>query len=115
MLAKPQRLVKKKDFAGLFKQGRSYYTKSLGLKILASQLSLNLNRFGIVVSSKVSKKAVERNRLKRQIRQAIKEFDHELNKGLDFIIMALPGLKNYDYEAIKNELEKIFIKLKLLK
>ena len=47
-----------------------------------------LNRFGIIVSKKISKKAVERNRLKRQFREAIKNFDKEIrSRDIGEIVM----------------------------
>lgn len=113
MLARPQRLVKEKDFEKVFKQGRAYYTKLLGMKVLNSQFEFN--RFGIVVSTKISKKATERNRLKRQIRQAARELDKELKPGFDLVILALPGFLNQEYRIVKKELEKIFKGLGLFK
>jgi len=113
MLAKQNRLVKEKDFEKVFKQGRAFYTKLLGVKISAAQSELN--RFGVVISTKISKKATERNKLKRRIRQAVRELDKELKSGFDLVIMALPALLGQDYKAIKDELEKIFTKLKLFK
>lgn len=112
MLAKQHRLVKQKDFERVFKQGRSYYTKLLGAKLLANQA---VNRFGIVISTKISKKATERNRLKRQIRQALRELDKKLKPGFDLVIMALPGFFNQEYGDVKGELKKVFLGLKLFK
>lgn len=113
MLARRNRIVKQKDFEKVFKQGRSYYTKSLGAKTLVSQSEFN--RFGIVISTKVSKKAVERNRLKRQIRQVLRELNKELESGFDLVIMVLPGFINQDYRTVKGEIERVFRKLRLLK
>ncbi|MDO8667985.1 MAG: ribonuclease P protein component [bacterium] len=113
MLAKQHRLLKQKDFEKVFKRGKSFYTKLLGAKALTSELKFN--RFGIVISTKISKKATERNRLKRQIRQAIRELNEELRSGLDLVVMALPGFLNQEYKTVKGELEKIFKALKLLK
>ena len=113
MLAKPQRLVKQKDFEKIFKRGKSYYTKLIGVKILAGQSGFN--RFGIVISTKVSKKATERNKLKRRIRQALRELDKKLKPGFDLVVVALPGFLNQGYEIIEEELEKIFKGLKLLR
>ena len=113
MLAKQHRLVKQKDFEKVFKQGRSYYTKLLGVKILANQLPAN--RFVIVISTKISKKATERNKLKRQIRQAARELDQELKSGFEIVIMVLPGFLNSEYKIVKGELEIIFRKLRLFK
>lgn len=113
MLAKQHRLVKQKDFERVFKQGRAYHTKLLGIKILASQL--DSNRFGIVISTKISKKSTERNRLKRQIRQAVRELNKGLRSDFDMVIMALPGILNQNYQGIKSELEKVFTGLKIYK
>ena len=113
MLAKQHRLVKQKDFEKVFKRARSYYTKRLGVKALLNQLPSN--RFGIVISTKISKKATERNRLKRQIRQAARELNKELKLGFDIVIMALPGFINQEYEIVKEELERIFAKLRIFK
>jgi len=96
MLVKSHRLVKQKDFEKVFKQGRPYYTKFLGAMILANQL--DFNRFGIVISSKVSKKATERNKLKRRIKH-----------------MARPCFINQEYKIVAGELERIFTKLKIFK
>ncbi|MDD4901000.1 MAG: ribonuclease P protein component [Patescibacteria group bacterium] len=113
MLARPQRLVKQKGFEKIFKQGRACYTQLLGVRVLASQV--DFNRFGIVVSTKISKKAVERNKLKRRIRRALQELNKNLVVGFDAIIIALPGLLNENYRTVADELKKIFVKFRLLK
>ncbi len=111
MLAKSHRLLKKKDFDRTFKQGKSFYTKFLGVKVLANQTEAN--RFGIIISTKISKKAVERNKLKRQIREILRPLNKKLKPGFDLIIIAAPSLLGQDYQSIKIELERIFFKLKL--
>lgn len=113
MLPKTNRLVKTKDFEKVFKQGRSFFTKLMGVKILGGQAKNN--RFGVIISAKVSKKAVERNRLKRQIREALRELNKKLLQGFDLAIIVSPNLLKSDFKAIKNELEKVFIRLRLLK
>ncbi len=111
MLAKQYRLSKEKDFEKVFKRGRANYTGQIGVKTIANQF--RHNRFGIIVSAKVSKKATERNRIKRRIRQALRQLDKKLIGGYDVVIIALPGLLNLDYQAVKGGLERVFIKLKL--
>jgi len=113
MLAKQHRLLKQKEFEKVFKQGRAFYTKVLGAKGLINELKSN--RFGIVISSKISKKATERNKLKRQIRQAVRELNAELKSGFDLVLIALPGFLNQEYRTVKAELEKIFKGLRILK
>ncbi len=110
MLARQSRLVKEKDFKKIFKRGKSSYAKIFCLKVLANEFEIN--RYGIVISTKVSKKAVERNKLKRQIRAVIKEFDKKLMSGFDLAIIVSPAALNQDYKFIKSELEKILFTLK---
>ena len=113
MLEKTRRLTRQKDFEKVFKQGRSSYSKALGVKVLANQLKNN--RYGIIISTKVSKKSTDRNKLKRQIRQAVRLIDNRLVQGLDLAITVLPAMLGQEYMMIKSELERILIKLKLLK
>jgi ribonuclease P protein component len=113
MLAKQQRLTKNKDLEKVFQQGRTYYSKLLGAGVLTNQLQSN--RFALIVSAKVSRKAVERNKLKRQIRQAIRELNSQLAKGVDLVIIARPALLQRSYQAIKSGLKKVLAGLNLLK
>jgi ribonuclease P protein component len=113
MLVKRLRLVKEKDFKKIFKLGKSFYTKIFRTKVLANEL--DFNRYGIVISTKVSKKATERNKLKRQIRAVIKEFDKKLITGFDLVIVVSPLALNQEYKFIKSELERMLFTLKLFK
>ena len=113
MLAKSQRLARDRDFKKIFEQGESYYSKLLGVKAINNQRVLN--RYGIIISAKVSKKAVERNRLKRQISQILKRLDKSLASGFDLAVVVLPAMLEQEGKAVKNELEKVLKKLKLFR
>ena len=73
MLPKKNRLTKKNDFDRVFKKGISVFDYILGIKILKNNLPDS--RFGIIVSNKISKKANERNKIKRQIRECLKKIN----------------------------------------
>ena len=62
-LPKKNRLKKKKDFEEVFKKGKAVRGNFLFVRYLKN--SLQFPRFAFVVSSKVSKKAVARNRIRR--------------------------------------------------
>lgn len=113
MLARRRRLVKEKDFKKIFKLGKSSYGKIFRVKVLAN--GLEVNHYGLVISTKVSKKSVERNRLKRQFRAVIREFDKKLAVGFDLVIIVSPAALGQEYKFIKSELEKTLLALKLLK
>ncbi len=56
----------------------------------------------IVVSKEYSKKAVERNKTKRRIREIIRE----LNKGKKYKIILKPSAKDLSYQELKKEINK---------
>ena len=113
MLARRLRLVKEKDFRNIFKNGKSSYTKIFRIKVLAN--GQEFNRYGIVISNKVSKKACERNKLKRQFRAALKALDKKFITGFDLVIVVSLSALNQEYKIIQSELERIFLAVKLFK
>ena len=113
MLPRQYRLTKNKDFARVAKQGKIIFGYVLGLKYIKN--NLDYSRFGIVVSLKVSKKAVIRNRIKRRIRAILKENLFNIVQGYDFMILTKSGIEVLDYSQIKNKLLKLLQKQNLIK
>lgn len=93
-------LKKKKDFNKAYK-GKTIAGKLIFLK--AQKNNLDVSRFGFVVSSKISKKAVIRNKIKRRLREIVKDF----KKGFDIIIIVKPEIINKTYQEIKNDFENV--------
>ncbi len=112
MLAKLYRLTKNKDFARVAKEGKAAYAKELALKWIEN--NLDYSRFGIIVSLKVDKKAVIRNKIKRRIRVILKENLEEIKKGFDFLILTRPEIKKLNYQQIKEELFNLLRKKHLI-
>lgn len=111
MLSKINRLTKKKDFDNVFKNGRYSYNKIIGVKIADNELSYS--RFGILVSCKVSKKAVNRNKIKRQIKQIIRLQLNKIKSGKDCMIIVLPPVLGKSYKEIKESVNSHFKRLHL--
>lgn len=105
MLKKENRLTRNKDFEGVFKNGKGIKQDSIYLKYKKN--NLKQSRFGIVVGKKYSQKAVERNKIKRRIRELVKEKNIQ---GLDIVINVLPGAEN-NFEKLKENVEKLFKKI----
>jgi ribonuclease P protein component len=111
MFKKENRLTKQKDFDNVFKKGRSVFNKILGLKFIANDL--NINRFGVIVSNKISKKAVERNKIKRRIREVLQKEDPILKQGYDVVVIALAEVKDKKYQDLEQILKEKLSKLAL--
>lgn len=108
MLPKQNRLTEKKDFERIFKEGKGFKEDFLILKFVPN--NLNRNRFGIIVSPKISKKATLRNKIKKQLRELIKSRLSKLIEGKDIILIALPGLETKDFWEMEEIVNKIFTK-----
>ena len=112
MLAKINRLRKNKDIQKVFEKGRIFKKDLLILKILSNDL--DESRFAFVVSKKFSKKAVDRNKIKRKLREAVCLNLKKIQKGVDIIVIASPGLAVKDFKEIKEILGKLFKKAKII-
>ncbi|MDD3032766.1 MAG: ribonuclease P protein component [Candidatus Pacebacteria bacterium] len=110
MLKRENRLTKKKDFERVYKKGRGIKTDSLFLKILENEQEIT--RIGIVISKKVSKRAVIRNKIKRRIREIVKK--SSLKPGFDLIIVTYPQIKEKDFQQLEEEINQLFKKAKCL-
>lgn len=102
MLKKIYRLTKDKDFNRVFKEGNSSFNKMLGIK--AVENGKGYSRFGILVGVKVSKKAILRNKIKRQIREIIKLDLKNIKSGFDYVIISLPAINGRSREEIEESL-----------
>lgn len=110
MLPQKNRLCKKKDFDRVFKKGKGIFGKTLGIKAYKNK-EFSYPRFGVIVSNKISKKAVERNLIKRRIRSILVQ-KYKEDPVCDVVIITLPSIKNQKFSEINKELDKCFIKLK---
>jgi|SRR5687768_14466787 len=86
MLSKPYRLTAEKDFARIFAKGRAFQGR--GLTVKAVRNGLEGTRVGFVVSTKVSKRAVLRNKIKRRMREIVRKREVKLLAGVDIVFLA---------------------------
>jgi ribonuclease P protein component len=102
---KSQRLLKPAEFKRVFESRQSAHNAHFG--IYAVKNTLGQPRVGLVVSKKVSKKAVDRNRIKRQIRE-----NFRLQKALfgahDFVIVAKAPRAEIAFDTITPQLQPLW-------
>jgi ribonuclease P protein component len=113
MFKKENRLTKNKEFDNVWQAGQSSFDKNLGVKAVKN--NLKINRFGILVGIKVSKKATERNKLKRRIREAAVAQLEKLKPGFDIVIIAQPVARDKEFVEIEKSVKDNFKRLKLFK
>ena len=97
----------------MYKKGSTVHARSFSIK--HAQNSLGHPRVGIVVSTKVSKKAVVRNRLRRRFYAQMRELLARLDGGVDIVIMVRHQAIDQDSAQIGHDLEKALNRANLLK
>jgi len=112
MLPKENRLKKKKDFEQVFKKGRGFKEDFLFLKI--NENDLKESRFGFIVSREISKKAVVRNKIKRRLRETMKEELPKIKSGIDGVLVVKKGAAEKDFLEIKKVVNSLLKKAKIL-
>lgn len=80
--------------------------------VRVSKNNLDYSRFGFVVSKKVDKRAVVRNRNKRLLRSAVEKNLDKFPKGFDILFSAKEEIGKKGFEEIKKEVEEILEELK---
>lgn len=107
MLPKKNR-ISKDFFEKIFKEGGSFSFKYFLIKKV--KISTAESAFTVVVSSKVAKKAVLRNKLKRRMRHIIKKILPSAQKGLGIIVILKKGVEKLDFWEMGKELKDNFQK-----
>ena len=79
-----QRLTQSKDFDRLFR--RSERSSDNVVTVLARRNGASASRLGMAISRKCAPRAVDRNRLKRVIRESFRQAGEQL-QGLDLVVI----------------------------
>ena len=116
-LPKSNRLRHPKAFQTVYNRGKRYQSHHLVIRVLwqaVQQPTTPPTQFGISVSRKVSKKAVTRNRLKRQIKGVIRVFLPMIKPGYQVVIVVKRNATECKYEHFLRELEELLIKAEII-
>ena len=107
MLPLKNRLKKGKDFQRVFDRGKSINSDLISVRFLANRTD-NM-RVGFIVSQKVSKTAVLRNKIKRMLRDIMRANIVGAKEGFDMIIIAKSKISKVQPEEV-NEVLKVLLK-----
>ncbi|MBE9128492.1 MULTISPECIES: ribonuclease P protein component [unclassified Coleofasciculus] len=128
MLPQLNRLKHWRDFQAVYQKGIRRSGRHLTLRGLRQPVSTGHGsnrskwneeeqpptRIGISISQKVSKKAVVRNRIKRQIRAALRQLLPGLSPGWRLVVVVRPTALECDYAQILRELEQLMVEIEVV-
>jgi len=104
MFPKYQR-IQKGDVLSVIKEGASYHSPSFLLKMLKNPLKTTL--FTVIVSKKVAKTAVLRNKNKRRLREIIKKQSGKIPQGYFYVVTLKKDLNKSVFADIENETKEL--------
>jgi ribonuclease P protein component len=100
------RILKRKDYLTIYQHGVRIYSENF--TIVAYRKKVGISRLGITVSKKVGR-AVQRNRIKRLLREFFRLNRSRLSTLQDLVIIAKKDISSFSYQDICRELESRLI------
>lgn len=112
-MKKTKMLKKNYEFNYVLRKGKYYSGKNI--EIFSTKNFKNENYLGIAVSKKIAN-SVERNRIKRYVREAYYAIEERTKDGYSIVIMwkKKVNVKNASFESIKKDLSNIFKRADIL-
>ena len=89
MLPKENRIKKNADFENIYRFGKAFFCGKIAVKIKENGLAVS--RVGVSVGLNFSKKAVDRNKIKRQVRAFFRQNLEKIRTGYDIAVIAQKG------------------------
>jgi len=103
--ARVMRLTDGAHFAAVFAWRRRAHDAHFSAHVAPNELGHA--RIGLAVSRRVSKKAVERNRLKRIVRESFRRHWRALG-AVDYVVVAKAGAAAQPNDALRDELQRLW-------
>ena len=104
------RLLKPKEFKQVFDK-TEWRSSSSQLLLLGTTNQQNRARLGFVLAKKQIKLAVERNRIKRIVRESFRCHQHKL-EAIDIVLLGRKGLADLESHEIRTMIDTLWFKLK---
>ena len=110
MLSQKNRLHKEKDINKVLKDGKTLFLPEFIIKYYFN--NEKEIKVGFIISTKVDKRAVKRNILKRKLRETVKTILPNLEKGYHLLIIAKKSALKLNTTEIKQKFIFAFSQIK---
>ncbi len=83
-------------------------------QIIFDKNNLSVSRFAVIVSTKIDKHAVVRNRMKRLVRESIRHLIPNIATGWDCVVMAKMNFEDQKQSGVEKILQVLLLQARLL-
>lgn len=113
MLSQKHRLRSQKEIQEIFRKGKSSIAGPLRLRMIRKDRSIPL-QIAVLVPSRVAKKAVVRNRLRRRVREVVRlSLPRLLKTGWNAVLLVEKDITNMPLDYLREAVEDVFSKASL--
>jgi ribonuclease P protein component len=96
------RLTEPRQYKAVFAGARRLGDRNI--TVLALPNGLDHPRLGLAIARKTANRAVDRNRIKRLVRESFRQQQHLLG-GYDLVVISKPGIVHADNDALRRSIE----------
>lgn len=112
MLARINRLNKQKDFQLVLTKGRGHQDDWLLIK--QKRRHSAPYRFGLIISGKVDRRAVVRNRLRRQLSEIVRKNLNIIKPGFDVVLVVKAAGRSASFQTLEGSLLGLLKKARII-
>lgn len=106
MLAKINIVKKQTEIELVKEKGRMYQSALFGMLVLKNEVEGN--KFGFVISKKISKRAVDRNKIRRLMTESIRLNLEKIKNNVWVVFLAKRKILGLKQDGVRDEVEKMF-------
>ena len=107
----PEKLKKSREFLRVYKKGKKHWDAYFVVYVYKTQQSLP--RLGITASKKVGI-SVQRNRVKRLIREAFRMLKSDLKKNYDIVVVSRSAACGLSAHQVRDSLHKLLSRASII-
>ena len=114
MLPKQHRLPLRTEFKRIKKEGKLFQGRLFSLLVASGKPRQKAGRFAFIVSKKIHKNAVERNKIRRLLIESVRFLLPKIKSNTNTVFLAKKSLIDKDFFQIKEETGIMFKKVGLI-
>lgn len=110
MLKKINRVKSRKEFEEIKLRGVMHHSPFFGL--LIENENVVEKQFAFIISKKISKRAVDRNRIKRLLSESVRQNLGLININVRGVFLVKRAILDRKYEEVEDEVKRVFSEIK---